>query len=63
MKAGSSSVTRGGRPKRLGPEDAVPAGWSQDGKWIYFDSNRSGGEATLEDAAGQPLGAEKAQSR
>jgi Tol biopolymer transport system component len=32
----------GGRAKRLGPEDAVPVGWSRDGKWIYFHSNRSG---------------------
>jgi len=36
--------SRGGKPKRLTDHSAtyVTVSWSQDGKWIYFPSDRSG---------------------
>jgi Tol biopolymer transport system component len=34
----------GGKPRRLtsDPSENVVAGWSNDGRWVYFTSNRSG---------------------
>jgi WD40-like Beta Propeller Repeat len=34
----------GGQPRRLtsGPSNNVRPSWSQDGRWVYFGSNRSG---------------------